>query len=242
MLHAGLLVLALAQWLWGLPLLTIPEVAAARSVTIIISPPNRESLVASLDLTAGREEPANSLVDGESLLAQLADPRWQDLVEPVDDSQAQKVAGRFVHEELARIVNDSNARSHEVNLQQLAELSERLEEVFTPENVADINNQLNKLLGNEQRADRPAEEQPAGEFDFATAQLHDVQREQNEAGAWIYTATMVDAAGRRFATPMSAAEGEQAYRTMQLIKKNPLLERVYRGVVMSLMDQMLKGR
>jgi hypothetical protein len=39
---------------------------------------------------------------------------------------------------------------------------------------------------------------------------------------------------------MTAAEGESAYKTFELIKSNPLLERVYRGVVMSLLDKVLK--
>ena len=33
-------------------------------------------------------------------------------------------------------------------------------------------------------------------------------------------------------------EGEQLYRTFQLIKKNPLLEKVYRQVVMGLLDKL----
>ena len=68
-----------------------------------------------------------------------------------------------------------------------------------------------------------------------------MKREQNDAGEFVYKAILVDSAGRQFASPMSAGDGEQAYRTMQLVKSNPLLEKVYRGVVMSLMDKVLKG-
>jgi hypothetical protein len=61
-----------------------------------------------------------------------------------------------------------------------------------------------------------------------------------EDGKFKYTAVLIDSAGRTQETEMNAAEGESAFKTFELIKQNPLLERVYRGVVMSLLDKMLK--
>ena len=44
---------------------------------------------------------------------------------------------------------------------------------------------LNKWLGTEQRATMPAEKPVAGEFDYDTAQLHDVRREKTKDGKWL---------------------------------------------------------
>ena len=39
---------------------------------------------------------------------------------------------------------------------------------------------------------------------------------------------------------MEEEEGKQAYETFELIKSNPLLERVYRGLMMSLLEKLMK--
>jgi hypothetical protein len=185
-------------------------------------------------------EPGPILPNGTEVLASISDPRWQELVEPVPEERT-AMAKVFVNTELMRIARDAEQRSADENLEKLAALGGTLENVSTEKGVDDINSQLNRVLGTEKRAERPAEEPVRGEFDFATAQLHDVLRGKDERGNFAFTAILVDSAGRKFETPMNASEGETAYRTMQLIKSNPLLERVYRGVVMSMLDQVLKG-
>ena len=52
---------------------------------------------------------------------------------------------------------------------------------------------------------------------------------------------MLDAHGRTLETPLDAAEGERLFGIFELIKSNPLLERVYRGVVLSLLDKLMKA-
>ena len=68
-----------------------------------------------------------------------------------------------------------------------------------------------------------------------------MRREMLENGSFKYIAIMIDSDGRTLETEMTAAEGESAYKTFELIKQNPLLERVYRGVVMSLLDKLMRG-
>ncbi|HTN74441.1 MAG TPA: hypothetical protein VL096_04310 [Pirellulaceae bacterium] len=180
-------------------------------------------------------------VDAEELLAGVVDERWWGLVEPIDETSDRDATDDFVHRELMRIAAAAEQRSTDENIEQLSDLSERLTTISSDKNVGDINQQLQKVLGADARATKPAAEQVAGEFDFGSAQLHDVKRVKDEAGKWVYTAVLLDAAGRTFESPMPVSEGESAYRTMQLIKSNPLLERVYRGVVMSVMDKVLKA-
>jgi hypothetical protein len=97
---------------------------------------------------------------------------------------------------------------------------------------------LKGWLGTSERATRPADEPVAGDFDFSTAQLHDVRRDDS-GDAIRYTAILLDAAGRTTESELTPAEGESVYRVMQLMKDNPLLERVYRGVVLSLLDKLM---
>jgi hypothetical protein len=50
---------------------------------------------------------------------------------------------------------------------------------------------------------------------------------------------MVDAKGVAREVPIDAQTGERLYKTMKMIKSNPLLERVYRNILMGILDQVL---
>lgn len=239
LLHGGLVITGVAQAIRML-FVPLPDLAA---VTIVQVEPLTDERQAELWLT-GAEAPSiiSAAVDGEELLAGIADPRWEELLVPedVDDDGDIDVSRDFVAAQVMQIAADAGNRSLDENLARLGTLSERLTDISSHKSVDDINARLRKVLGTEARAERPADEPIAGEFDFGTAQMHDVRRERGENGQWIYTAILVDAAGRRFESPLPADQGETAYRTMQLVKSNPLMEKVYRGIVMSLLDSVLK--
>lgn len=188
---------------------------------------------------------ANDSVDISHLEAAQADPRWETLTDqdlasrPADDQLA---ASSFLNEKLMQSIQDADERSDEDNLERLRKLAAQQNEISTEESVADITKQLSKLLGTSPRATEPAKEPVAGDFDFDTGQLHDMRRERLEDGTFKYTAILIDAEGRTQETEMSAADAESAYKTFELMKQNPLLERVYRGVVMSLLDKALKPK
>ena len=240
-----LLLLAVIVTLIACDLLLLPDATSSQR-PLVVTVRHERPLEVALRLESLPEislEPAApaELVEAADLQAALSDPRWQALVDPADELPNRDAAEDFVQRELMRIIADAERRSAEENLAKLTALSERLTNISSEKNVGNINTQLNKLLGSEQRADRPATEKIAGEFEFATAQMHDVKRAKDTAGKWTYTVVLLDAAGRTFESPMDPSEGESMYRTMQLIKSNPLLERVYRGVVMSVMDKVLKS-
>ncbi len=235
--HSALGGVAVADWLWGL----FPaESVAAVEVASARPEPNVEITVATFPMEAS-VDPATLLPDGEEIFVQMADPRWQEIVESSGDDDAYDDERLFVSVELMRIAREAERRSTDENLAKLEQLSERLTDVSTEKSVADINARLRQVLGAEARAAEPSAAPVKGEFDFGTAQLHDVKREKDASGVWVYTAILVDSAGRKFESPMDPSGGETAYRTMLLIKSNPLLEKVYRGVVMSILDQALEG-
>lgn len=145
----------------------------------------------------------------------------------------------FVKSRVDRATEEAAKLDDEQKQARLAELSQKLSEVSTEESIGELANKFQKWLGTEKRAEKPAAK-PEGSFDFASAQLHDVRREGSEEAGYTYTSILIDAAGRTMDAPMGKEDGENLYRTMQLIKSNPLLEKVYRGIVMGLLDKMLK--
>lgn len=169
----------------------------------------------------------------------LGDSRWE-LLNETDSAQDHSLASEFLSAQLMKSIDEAEQHSPEDNLERLERLTGQLNAVSSEPSVQELTAQVSKLLGTAGRASEPAKAEVGGEFDFETAQLHDVKREPLDDGSFHYTAVLIDSAGRTMESEMAAAEGESAYKTFELLKSNPLLERVYRGVVMSLLDKVLK--
>ena len=140
---------------------------------------------------------------------------------------------------IERLSDEARQRSEQENLDRLEKLSERLDSVSSPKSVDTVADAFQTLAGTQARAERPADEPDAGKFDFDTGQFHDVRREATDDGRFQYLCILVDAEGRSTEVVMTEAEGKTAYETMQQIKRNPLLEQVYRRIAMPLFDKML---
>lgn len=144
---------------------------------------------------------------------------------------------------LARVTQEIAAAeklSQEEQYQRLEQLTGTLNAVGTEPGVEEATAQLAKLLSTKPRATEPAKDPPPGEFDLDSAQLYDIKRTDNGSGGFTYAAVLLDAEGRTLESELTEAEGEQLYRTFELMKANPLLARVYRGVVMGLLDKLLR--
>ncbi len=144
---------------------------------------------------------------------------------------------------LARVTQEivtAEKLSREEQYQKLEQLTGTLNAVGTEPGVEEATAQLAKLLSTKPRATEPAKEPPPGEFDIDSAQLYDIKRTDNGRGSFTYAAVLLDAEGRTLESELTEAEGEQLFRTFELMKANPLLARVYRGVVMGLLDKLLR--
>ena len=130
--------------------------------------------------------------------------------------------------------------TEEENRRRLENMAGKLNRVSSEQTVDEMAAKLQQWLGTSKRAEKPAEGKVAGEFDFDTAQPHNVVREKAEEGGFRYRAVLVDAEGRTFEVELEEAVGESTYRTMQLLKSNPLAELVYRRILMSLVDKIIK--
>ncbi|OYP36002.1 hypothetical protein [Rhodopirellula sp. MGV] len=78
-----------------------------------------------------------------------------------------------------------------------------------------------------------------GELDPSTAQIANVTRRQADKGGYAYFAEMVDQQGHRSEVPVSVQEGEKLYETFELIRKYPMMEGVYRSVVMPMLQKLV---
>lgn len=213
----------------GVMLEAPPIAAEPRRVTIDVGLPPAEPWMAAS---------ASNLSD---LIASVDDPRWTEALLEAHSSEADAArSSDFITRELLAAIAAAEQRSAEANLDRLETLSDQLNSVSSAESIDEMTASLQRWLGAGERATEPAPEPVAGEFDFGTAQLHDVLRDDSMSmGQVRYTAVLLDAAGRTIESPLSEAEGESVYRVMQIMKDNPLLERVYRGIVLAFMDKLL---
>lgn len=186
---------------------------------------------------------ADEAADIQHLEAAQVDPRWTMLTDATLDerpAEEHEAAHSFLSRQVMRSIEQADEVSDQDNLERLKQLAAQQNQISTAESIEQVNSLVSKVLGTGPRASAPAKEPIGGEFETDSAQLHDVRREMLEDGTFKYIAILVDSAGRTQEAEMPAAEGESAYKTFELIKQNPLLERVYRGVVMSLLDKIIK--
>lgn len=207
---------------------------------IVDEPP---SLLLVLPTLAAEPPQADALAaaDLARLSAEAIPPELRaELLDASQRDEERSASGNWVAAQVLDEVSRAERLSPDAQLERLQGLSDQLEHIATPESVAAVTGRLAALLGAADRAEQPAAEPVAGEFDFETAQVHAVRRNEPEPGKFEYVAVLLDAQGRTLEAPLSREEGEQLYKVMELVQSNPLLERVYRGVVMSLLDGMLK--
>lgn len=150
-----------------------------------------------------------------------------------------EVTAEMVRQRIDEAGKREETISDEDTFERLDELTERLDVVSSTESVDAMAGAMSSLLGTTPRAVQPTEGPVEGEFDSQTAQFHDIRRLATEDGGFEYLTVLLDAEGRTTEVPVDAATGERVYLTLQRIKANPLLEQIYRQIVMPLIDQML---
>ncbi|MFM2095475.1 MAG: hypothetical protein RIS70_2599, partial [Planctomycetota bacterium] len=146
----------------------------------------------------------------------------------------------YVAQQIEQVPRETEAADTEDRLKRLQHVSGQLQQASSAESLKQLSGQLNRWLGTSTRAIAPPTEKPEGPFDYSTAQLHDVLRNETAGGQFEYRSVLIDSAGRTIEIPTGEEEGARLYRIWELIRKNPLLETVYRQVVMGLLDSLTK--
>lgn len=134
-------------------------------------------------------------------------------------------------------IAQAEARGDQENIERLKRLTEELNRSSSTKSVEEMSEYFGGIFG--KRASAPVETAQREEFDVSTAQVHEVRRESDGGSGFTYTLVMVDAEGVTREIDIDAENGERLYKTMKLIKSNPLLERIYRGILMGILDQVL---
>src|SRR5687767_1722224 len=127
---------------------------------------------------------------------------------------ADKVMTAKVDDELRRSLAEAESLPDDEKLARLEQLAGKLDQVSSEKSVDELSKKFQAWLKTEERATAPAEKPPEGEFDYGTAQFHDVKREETAEGGFVYKSVLLDAAGRTVEIEMAAAEGESTYHTL----------------------------
>lgn len=200
---------------------------------------NRNSIVETPEAPAA----AMHLRPIEPRTEEAWDPRWAEVMavaredeRPLETSASD--LSDFVSKQIQQSVDQGKQRSGEDNFDRLSRLSRRLSNASSQQGVDEIANFLSGLVGS--RATEPIQDPAGKSFDVQTAQIDRVHKETDLAGKTHYIATMIDRQGVTMEIELDRETGAQLYKVMKLIESNPLLEQVYRKIVMGFLDQALK--
>ena len=185
-----------------------------------------------------------AVADGNAVLvapleegAELSRNSLDELEAPVANESLSQLARKRLEAETKR----AEALNSEQQFKKLQAASKRLSQLSSDKSVGEMSDKLRKVLDLPERATKPTADADENErFSSESAQLHDVLKEVSDDGKARYMAVLIDAQGLTSKVPLSEDEGKKLHRMMQLIKSNPLLERVYRELAMPLLDQLLK--
>jgi hypothetical protein len=149
------------------------------------------------------------------------------------------VAGEQVQEAIEAAIDTAGRASQSKKLTELERNLSRLEQIASEESVEQIGAKVRDTLGLEPRASNPVGGPLRGSFDHDTAQFQDIVRVNRADGKEAYRCVMIDREGRTMEIEIDPEQGKVAYDTMQMIKRSPLGDAVYRTLVMPMLDRLL---
>jgi hypothetical protein len=170
---------------------------------------------------------ASSIVDGEDIRG----------VKTVE-----QITGQMVERRIRDLLSRQEPRSNEEKLSQLDKATQRLSRLSTDESLDELAGTFRDWLALSPRAVHPVAAAAEGEFDFDSAQVHDVWRQVDESGQVTYVAVLLDAAGRTHEMTLEEDQGGPLFEIMQRVKANPLLEKIYRQILMPLLDRLVHDK
>jgi hypothetical protein len=197
---------------------TVPQAAVARMAEVDIR-------------TAAPTKPG----DSEAASSDAASPETS----PRDRSPSADVPPDQVDSAIRSAIEQTASVSDEKKLSELQKNVSKIDQVASEKSIEEIGSLIQTATGLPPRASGPAEGSIDGPFDFDTAQFHDVTREAATDGQWKYRSVMVDADGRTIDVELGPEEGKTAYDAMQMVKKSPFAETIYRSMVMPMLDKMI---
>ena len=138
---------------------------------------------------------------------------------------------RLVH---SRIRQASGRPSRET-IRDLDRMTRRLETFVSPESLGEITRRLQSEFGPSAALQVVARDADRAEFDAESAHIQDAYRDTTTQ---TYIAVLVDRAGQRLDVPLDDVQGERLAGLMRWMKSHPLVDGIYRNIVMGILDRM----
>lgn len=184
------------------------------------------------------------VADGTSVIvtpleegAELNRASLDELESPVSENSLNQLARKQFDAESER----AEKLDAEQQFKKLQAASKRLSQLSSEKSVTEMSDKLRQVFQLPERATQPTPDAEENErFNPESAQLHDVLKEMTDDGQDRYFAILIDSQGLTSKIPLTLEEGNKLHRLMQLIKSNPLLERLYRQLAMPLLDQLMR--
>ncbi len=219
------IVLASVLLAWYFPKQTRAEnepASATKSVVVAAGPKS-----APASAPASRSDPDTHLSSDDRQTASRVAP-------PANDVPTEQIESS-----LRSAIDNAATVSEERKLSELERNVRRLEQVASERSMTEVGEAIRAATGLEERASLPAAPAVGGKFDFDSAQFHDVSRQADDEGKWVYRSILIDSKGRTFEVDLSEGEGKTAYETMQMVKASPFAETIYRSMVMPMLDKLI---
>ena len=138
-------------------------------------------------------------------------------------------------------VETSLSKPAKANLKELDKRLRQLDHLVDSQSIAGTVERVAGAMGLDTDQYQAKPKSSSGRFDPDTAQLIDVKKSQDPLGEFPYSATMVDANGNETVVPMGQTDGEIAFNTFEKMKEFPLVQGLYRQIVMPMLQKIVRS-
>lgn len=160
-------------------------------------------------------------------------------VKPEELAEAAKEPEKLIDQTMER----EEGRTQEEKMSDLIHQRRQLEKMSAEHTEKALKKVVDFLEAHSDRATEARQEVSPDQFDADSAQIDSCERvpkDEKEGGGWRYIATLVDAKGNSMKVELPESEGASTWRTMQMLKENPLMNAIYRNAVMPLLDRKIE--
>jgi len=158
---------------------------------------------------------------------------------PAPVIEAAQVPAPQIDSSIRSAIESASQVSDQRKLNELEKSVQRLDQITSDQSMSEIGKVVQSATGLAPRASVPSDSPVEGGFDFDSAQFHDVSRQADSTGQWVYRSILVDSQGRTMEVELGVEEGKTAYDTMLMVKQSPFAETIYRTMVMPMIDKLI---
>ncbi len=160
-------------------------------------------------------------------------------VKPEELAEAANEPEKLIDQTMER----EEGRTQEEKMSDLIHQRRQLEKMPAEHATRALEKVVDFLETRSDRATNAQREVSPDQFDADSAQIDSCERvakDEKDGGGWRYIATLVDANGNSMKVELPESEGASTWRTMQMLKENPIMNAIYRKAVMPLLDRKME--